>query len=77
MDTAKLDRLERFVDDFDPAGRSAAELHAQLDAIAQRRGQYGPVKLGLASALGSPWLVAKPAAQRRSRSASTWIVLRR
>ena len=51
VDTAKLDRLERFVDDFDPAGRSAAELHAQLDAIAQRRGQYGPMKLGLASAL--------------------------
>ena len=53
VNTAKLDRLERFVKRFPIEGvyMTADDLHTRLDEIAQTGGSYTPLQLGLASAL--------------------------
>ena len=53
VNTAKLDRLERFVKRFPIEGvyMTADDLHTRLDEIAQTAGSYTPLQLGLASAL--------------------------
>ena len=53
VNTAKLDRLERFVKRFPIEGvyMTADDLHTKLDEIAQTAGSYTPLQLGLASAL--------------------------
>ena len=53
VNTAKLDRLERFVKRFplDGVYMTADDLHTRLDEIAQAGGSYTPLQQGLASAL--------------------------
>lgn len=53
INTAKLDRLERFVRSFGDLSENASgeELHTMLDDIEHMQGFYSPLILGLASAL--------------------------
>ena len=53
VNTSKLNRLERFVNDFDHecCTMSGEQIHTYLDQIEQIHGLYSPFALGCASAL--------------------------
>lgn len=53
VNTSKLDRMERFVNNFARFGKemTVGQLHSQLDEIDKIHGHYSPAMLGLASAL--------------------------
>ena len=53
VNTCKLDRLERFVKEFDQkaGAMTTDQLHSHLDEIDRIGNQYTPAQLGLASAL--------------------------
>ena len=53
VNTSKLDRMERFVNNFARFGKemTVGQLHSQLDEIDKIHGHYSPALLGLASAL--------------------------
>ena len=53
INTTKLSKMERFIDDFDDHGdeMTIGEIHANLERIAHSKGNYAPYQVGLAAAL--------------------------
>ncbi|MGM9906590.1 threonine/serine ThrE exporter family protein [Limosilactobacillus sp.] len=53
VNTTKLAKMERFIDDFNDHGdeMTIGEIHASLEKIAHSKGNYAPYQVGLAAAL--------------------------
>lgn len=53
VNTTKLSKMERFIDEFDEHGDelTIGEIHSRLETIAHSKGNYAPYQVGLAAAL--------------------------